>query len=196
MKNMLKMILPTDPVPEHISNGKAWLIACKPERYFYLTMLIVFLHVFIMYYVIPKDWFNSTYAQRLIGIISDFVPMLRRLRGVPMYTNYWGTFYSFFWLFSPVFPILGVMTTFCKIEEKRLLLISLIPYKKIVLSEILFAIFFLFMFTIPEVGRILWFNEVSNNFFIILLTCLQIALILFALGSGIGLVRLKYSFNR
>ncbi len=189
--------------PKQQRGGQKWSILSKPKFYFYSTVAVVVLYVTLMTYVIPKHWFDTAAAKDFVNCMAEIVPMLAHLQTLPVYSNYWGAFYAIFWFISPVIPIFGVLAVMCrsiedmqKIEPERLLRIRDFPYKILVKAMIFLPLVFIFTFTIPETGRVFWFNETSSYFFLLLATCLQIALSPFCMGVFVGVFRLKYLLNK
>lgn len=65
-------------------------------------------YVLAMNFIFDKSWANSKFSLYLISGVQVFVPAISKLQSdVAIYTNYWGIFFSLFWLTSPVYWLLG-----------------------------------------------------------------------------------------
>lgn len=72
--------------------------------------LIVCTYVLFMHFVFPRAWVDSAFALRVISRVAQTIPAVRRLCDDPTeYTNYWGVFFSIFWIISPIYWLLGFL---------------------------------------------------------------------------------------
>lgn len=162
-----------------------------PEHYLYLSFLIVLAHVFFMKFIFQETWAYSEISTELINRMSSIAPMLKYLRSWPQYRAYWGVFYSIFWIASPVFLVLGFLSTRV-LGEKYLAGYRKQSSGKLYLAGSFVFGFGVFLFAVPNGGDRFWFNEISDNLVVLSITVIQMTGCIFALGLFLGLLRLRF----
>jgi hypothetical protein len=88
--------------------------------------------------------------------MASIVPALRDLQQhVPLYTNYWGMFYSIFWVIAPVFFLLGLVGS---------LFLSKYRYQKLIVQTTKATLFGAFAACLGSGLAILFFPLISFVF--------------------------------
>ena len=154
--------------------------------------IVLFYDIFMLF-VFPESWVDTPQSIALINVMYPIVPMLRLMLHSPLYTNFWGLFYSVFWLHIWIFPVLGFMQmTGFFIDKPRIDLVKRLSYAAMMMLEIFFVMLCLVLFELPVIRGHLWFDELSNNFLFLLPTTFTIAISYYLGGLLLGALRAKY----
>jgi hypothetical protein len=142
----------------------------KESHYVYALIFLVCCHVLCMTYLLPQNWADTPTALAIINTVGSVVPVVGNLKtAIPkLYTNYWGLFYSIFWIMSPFYALLGVMGSFfisSNLYEKIMKMIV----EKIFLYFLLYLALFEMVFNFPLLifGLV---NQMSNFLPILLIS--------------------------
>lgn len=68
---------------------------------------LIFGYLAGMYFLFDPSWADTPFVAQLVEKVGSVVPMVRELRNLPNYSNYWGLVYSGIWLLAPVMGYLG-----------------------------------------------------------------------------------------
>ncbi|WP_143098503.1 hypothetical protein [Variovorax sp. OK605] len=160
------------------------------NSYFWLMLATTLGHVIFMRFFFQERWGETHDVTTFTRQMANFVPMIGALEKFRGYGNYWGIFYSIFWVLSPVFLICGYMSAYFS-RGKGLDFIERNPIWKYFLFLLLFLCATVFLLFIPDAGTKFWFNELSNNLLVITFTCLEISGVIFLAGRAAGIVQFK-----
>jgi hypothetical protein len=144
---------------------------CKESQCFATAAVVACGYVLFMHFGFGESWSNSYLVMCVAKKMATIIPAIGKLRhdGVH-YTNYWGAFFSFFWIISPIYWVFGFLGA---------PVLSVDRYKKLVVNTTILrvvVIFFLFstgvayLLTFPILNGMLVFNQVSDFFPVLLLS--------------------------
>lgn len=164
----------------------------RESHYYWLLFAIVAAHVTYMSHFFPREFADTSQAQLFISSVASFVPVMDGLiRKAPLYgnywNNYWAMFYGIFWCIAPIFPLLGFISTFFFEEGKRQRLLSM-SRERFLLSFFVLILSTAIVYFIPFVSNFPApiFNQLSNNFLLLLLAWLITAGGVYSSGLALG----------
>lgn len=168
----------------------------KEPHYIYLLIFLVSCHVLFMTYLLPKGWADTPTSLEIIKVVGSIVPVVRNIKiNMPSYTNYWGLFYSIFWIMAPLFMILGFLSSFFYSTdryEKVVLKMSLTRFSIILVFCVLFVCL---EFEFPLLSFGPFMNQMSKFLPKLLVSWFASACILYATAQMIRILFLKLSLS-
>jgi hypothetical protein len=155
----------------------------KDTHYMWLIALLELLHVAFMTYFFPREWADTSQGLAFISKVATFVPVVDNLiQSLSGYNNYWGMFYSIFWVYAPLYIGLGLASSFLMQEEKRKDFISMTREKFCFLFFII-ASCVMYLFFYPLLSR---FYQMSGFLPLMWLGWFVTALLIYLLGVVCG----------
>lgn len=164
----------------------------KPAYYQWITLAIVACLVLFMLYAFPAEWADTPRALHFIDVMSSLVPVIQLFRQHSNYSNFWGMFFSIFWVVSPLFLFLGFLFAFFQSGERYKYLIAMSGLKMFFLALVWLALN-LFVWYLPMAGEGSWrMNQISRNPLFLTWSWLLVAGVIFGLGALIEMFLIKF----
>ena len=168
----------------------------KESHYFYVATIIVCGYVYFMNYLFNASWAGSEAALGLIGMMEIVVPSIRQLHdNAAEYTNYWGIFFSIFWLTSPIYWLLGFLgASKLSLERHRKLVLETTIFR--VVCVFLMAVFcFGFLFAFPIFGGMYYVRQTSHFFPVLALSWWAVMGVIYFRAQIFRVLIIKLSIN-
>jgi hypothetical protein len=157
----------------------------KDTHYIWLIALSELFHVALMTYFFPCEWADTSQGLAFISNVASFVPVVDGIiHRLPGYSNYWGMFYSIFWVYAPLYIGLGFLSSFLMQEDKRKDFISMTREKFCFLFFII-ASCVMYLFFYPLLSR---FYQMSSFLPLMWFGWFATALLIYFLGVVCGFV--------
>ena len=184
-----------------------WLrnIFRKESRYGWTIALLVGIHATYMKYLFPRELANTPLALSIIDLMSCTVPAIHLLRFPPVhhsyylapYTNYWGMYYSSFWLISPIFIFLGFRGAFYFSPLRYKNLISEIKMWRLIVTSVIFISLGIYVYMMPLLSKNnAIINQMSDSLFKLYFSWMMVAGCLAGVGQTICVCCQKIKLNK
>ena len=157
----------------------------KESHYLATVTAMTGIYVFFMHYVFNVAWADSSRWLQIINAGQHAIPALRRLHdhAVAIYTNYWGAFYTGFWMMSPIHWLFGVLGVPFLDVKRRTALVDNISMKRLVLMVAIFSSMSIMLYEIPMLDAMGIYSQTSSSFLILCVTWWLVALAMYYQGQ-------------
>lgn len=161
-------------------------------HYFSAASIVVCGCVLFMHFGFRYGWANSSFAIAAVDVMRRFIPAIRRLHdGSSEYTNYWGVFFSVFWITAPIYWVLGFggggWLSACRYRK----LIIETTIARIVCVLLMCSLGLGFAFTFPILSGMYLVRETSHFFPLLVLSWWTVSAIIYYQAQACRILIIK-----